>query len=339
MYSAVHYAGRHYVTRLHHERQLPAVQANTSENDLAPLVTKPFIYGDLLQNVTVYVKMLKDSPFLACMDLDIAYKKIIDPTFFWVGPDGRDLRGHSNVNLTETGKLMLKAFNISMSGSYSCNLIYKSIENDVTQEKKMNKYYEFAVLAYLEPDYMYQINARFTALPCSDLANARFALTLLSMIGEVITGLNCHLKNKYHKCHVTKAPKHSLQHELFVAFKVSPFSRGWDKECSISSYYCQKETNIRMEKAKTFIVEFFRMQSLVLKEEFVNIPEINYIEHSLDIIRVDICRPGFGKNEVTHRDCPGCCVVCDPGTYSSDSSTRCEVCKDIEITSYGATDC
>ncbi|XP_071967587.1 zona pellucida-binding protein 2 isoform X6 [Engystomops pustulosus] len=261
------------------------VQANTSENDLAPLVTKPFIYGDLLQNVTVYVKMLKDSPFLACMDLDIAYKKIIDPTFFWVGPDGRDLR------------------------------------------------------AYLEPDYMYQINARFTALPCSDLANARFALTLLSMIGEVITGLNCHLKNKYHKCHVTKAPKHSLQHELFVAFKVSPFSRGWDKECSISSYYCQKETNIRMEKAKTFIVEFFRMQSLVLKEEFVNIPEINYIEHSLDIIRVDICRPGFGKNEVTHRDCPGCCVVCDPGTYSSDSSTRCEVCKDIEITSYGATDC
>ncbi|KAG8566310.1 hypothetical protein GDO81_013181 [Engystomops pustulosus] len=222
--------------------------------------------GHRRRRLTVYVKMLKDSPFLACMDLDIAYKKIIDPTFFWVGPDGRDLRGHSNVNLTETGKLMLKAFNISMSGSYSCNLIYKSIENDVTQEKKMNKYYEFAVLAYLEPDYMYQINARFTALPCSDLANARFALTLLSMIGEVITGLNCHLKNKYHKCHVTKAPKHSLQHELFVAFKVSPFSRGWDKECSISSYYCQKETNIRMEK--WFVIQEHIAQTAALGVRF-----------------------------------------------------------------------
>ncbi|XP_044154986.1 zona pellucida-binding protein 2 isoform X2 [Bufo gargarizans] len=89
---------------------------------------------------------------------------------------------------------------------------------------------------------------------------------------------------------------------------VYPFSVGWDKDCSRNSHVCQKETSTRLEKAKTLIVEFFRMQSRVLEEEFLNIPEINYIEHSLDIIRVDSCRPGFGKNQVTHHDCPGCCV-------------------------------
>ncbi|XP_075701799.1 zona pellucida-binding protein 2 isoform X5 [Rhinoderma darwinii] len=242
------------------------VQVKSTEIHIPPLVTKHFIYGDLNHKVNVYVKMLKESPFLACMDLGIANEVTVDPFFLWVGPDGRNLKGHSNVNLTETGKLMLKAFEKSMSGSYSCTLSYKRIKNDVTQEREKYKSYEFAVF-------------------------------------------------------------------------VNPFSRVWDKECSSKAYGCQKETTIHMEKAKNLIVEFFRMQSRVLEEEFVNIPEINYIEHSLDIIRVDSCRPGFGKNEVTHSDCPGCCVVCSPGTYSTGNSIQCEICKDIKITYYGATEC
>ncbi|XP_075701796.1 zona pellucida-binding protein 2 isoform X2 [Rhinoderma darwinii] len=296
------------------------VQVKSTEIHIPPLVTKHFIYGDLNHK-------------------GIANEVTVDPFFLWVGPDGRNLKGHSNVNLTETGKLMLKAFEKSMSGSYSCTLSYKRIKNDVTQEREKYKSYEFAVFAYLHPDYMYQINVRYMAKPCSELANGRFVLTLLRIIREVISDLNCHLKNTYHKCHVIKAPKHSLQNELFIAFKVNPFSRVWDKECSSKAYGCQKETTIHMEKAKNLIVEFFRMQSRVLEEEFVNIPEINYIEHSLDIIRVDSCRPGFGKNEVTHSDCPGCCVVCSPGTYSTGNSIQCEICKDIKITYYGATEC
>ncbi|KAG9474113.1 hypothetical protein GDO78_004423, partial [Eleutherodactylus coqui] len=187
----------------------------------------------------VYVKMLTDSPFLVCMDIDMAYEETIDPKFLWIGPDGNVLEGHSNVNITETGKLMLKSFDKSMSGSYSCTLFYKRIKDDVSQEKELYKGYKFAVLG----------------------------------------------------------------------------------------------------QAKKFIVEFFRMQTRVLQEEFVNVPEINYVEHSLDIIHVDSCRPGFGKNEVTHHDCPGCCVVCDPGTYSSFNNIHCEVCKDIKITDHGATEC
>ncbi|KAM4033610.1 zona pellucida-binding protein 2 isoform 2-T2 [Anomaloglossus baeobatrachus] len=264
---------------------LLVVQVNTSENDIPPLVRKHFVYGSLNQKVNVYVKMMKDSPFLACMDLDTAEKETIDPVFLWIGPDGRNLK------------------------------------------------------TYLDPDYLYQIDLRYMSKPCNDIANNRFVLTLLKIVKEIITGLNCDLQNMFHKCHFIKSPKHSMQNELFISFKVNPFTTGWDKECSSNPNDCQQETRIRLEKARNLIVEFFKMQTRVLEEEFVNTPEIYYMEHSLDIIRVDSCRPGFGKNKVTHHDCPGCCVVCDPGLFSSDNSLQCEVCKDITITHYGATEC
>ncbi|XP_066441916.1 zona pellucida-binding protein 2 isoform X2 [Eleutherodactylus coqui] len=315
------------------------VRVKTTELYIPPLVTKHYIYGDVNHKVNVYVKMLTDSPFLVCMDIDMAYEETIDPKFLWIGPDGNVLEGHSNVNITETGKLMLKSFDKSMSGSYSCTLFYKRIKDDVSQEKELYKGYKFAVLAYLDPDYTFQINVRYMAKPCNEKANERFVVTFLKTINQVIASLNCHLEDTYHKCHVIKAPKHSMQNQLFVAFKVDPFFGRWNKECSSKPYGCQKETSTRLEMAKKFIVEFFRMQTRVLQEEFVNVPEINYVEHSLDIIHVDSCRPGFGKNEVTHHDCPGCCVVCDPGTYSSFNNIHCEVCKDIKITDHGATEC
>ncbi|XP_073428380.1 zona pellucida-binding protein 2 [Dendrobates tinctorius] len=365
----------------------------------------------------VYIKMLKDSPFLACMDLDTAEKETIDPVFIWIGPNGMILKRQSNMNLTQTGKLMLKTFTISMSGLYSCTLSYKSINSDFTQEKETFMTYEFVVLAYHEPDYVYQIDLRYMAMPCNNLINDRFVMTLLEIIKEVITGLNCDLQSMFHKCHFIKAPKHSMQNELFISFKadsvrgtykypvvkywafpslsissstqgigqrsnfdtsfnflkslqkrnnqsglvqssdfiepdiggdsrwavvfkclappwvhlapvlslnghsvltisrdmtkeecsVNPFVSGWDKECFRNPDDCQQETNIRLEKARKLIVEFFKMQTGVLKEEFVNTPEIYYMEHSLDIIRVDSCRLGFGKNKVTHHDCLGCC--------------------------------
>ncbi|XP_075071444.1 zona pellucida-binding protein 2 isoform X2 [Mixophyes fleayi] len=286
--------------------------------------------------VKVYVKVLNNSPFLVCMDVDIAQKETIDPFYLWIGPDGRNLKGHSNVNLTETGKLMLMAFDTSMSGSYSCTLSYKTIKLDVTHEKENFRSYNFEVLAYREPDYMYQVNIRYRAKPCHHSANLQFIENLLRIITEIIASLNCQMKNTFHKCHVIKAPEHSLQNELFISFKVNPFPHSWEKECIGD---CEEETNRHTLKARDVIEEFFKLQPRVLEEEFEDVPEINYIEHSLGIVRVDTCRPGFGKNEITHNDCSGCCVVCDPGTYSSDNSVRCEVCKDIQITYFGATAC
>ncbi|XP_075071445.1 zona pellucida-binding protein 2 isoform X3 [Mixophyes fleayi] len=259
-----------------------AVPVKTTENDAPHMVTKHFVYGKLDHKVKVYVKVLNNSPFLVCMDVDIAQKETIDPFYLWIGPDGRNLK------------------------------------------------------AYREPDYMYQVNIRYRAKPCHHSANLQFIENLLRIITEIIASLNCQMKNTFHKCHVIKAPEHSLQNELFISFKVNPFPHSWEKECIGD---CEEETNRHTLKARDVIEEFFKLQPRVLEEEFEDVPEINYIEHSLGIVRVDTCRPGFGKNEITHNDCSGCCVVCDPGTYSSDNSVRCEVCKDIQITYFGATAC
>ncbi|XP_077108485.1 zona pellucida-binding protein 2 isoform X3 [Ranitomeya variabilis] len=224
------------------------VQVNTSKNDILPLVRKHFVYGSLNQKVMVYVKMLKDSPFLACMDLDTAEKETIDPVFMWIGPNGMSLKRHSNMNLTQTGKLMLKTFTISMSGSYSCTLSYKSVNSDFTKEKETFMTYEFVVLAYHDPDYVYQIDLRYMAKPCNDLINDRFVVTLFEIVKEVITGLNCDLESMFHKCHSIKAPKHSMQNVLFISFKVNPFVSSWDKKCSRNPDDCQQATNIRLKK-------------------------------------------------------------------------------------------
>ncbi|KAM4033611.1 zona pellucida-binding protein 2 isoform 3-T3 [Anomaloglossus baeobatrachus] len=245
---------------------LLVVQVNTSENDIPPLVRKHFVYGSLNQKVNVYVKMMKDSPFLACMDLDTAEKETIDPVFLWIGPDGRNLKRHSNMNLTQTGKLMLKTFNIAMSGLYSCTLSYKSVNRDFTQEKETFKSYEFDVLAYLDPDYLYQIDLRYMSKPCNDIANNRFVLTLLKIVKEIITGLNCDLQNMFHKCHFIKSPKHSMQNELFISFKVNPFTTGWDKECSSNPNDCQQETRIRLEKL--FVIQDCLAQTTAFSVRF-----------------------------------------------------------------------
>ncbi|XP_075436255.1 zona pellucida-binding protein 2 isoform X2 [Ascaphus truei] len=241
------------------------------------------------------------------MDVDIALKETIDPYYIWLGPDGRNLKGHSNANITETGKLALKSFEKSMSGPYSCTLSFSSIKNNIREEKEKFKSYAFLVLAYREPDYMYQINVRFTAKPCDTAANGHFYDKLLDLVEGLVSGLTCHLTNKFYKCHVIKAPQHTLQSELFVTFRVNPFGRGWESICRGISYDCEDDSNKRVQKARDRIQEFFIEQPRVLREDFVNVPDIHYIPHSLEITRSDSCRPGFGKNEVTHHDCSGCC--------------------------------
>uniref|UniRef100_A0A8C4QE55 Tyrosine-protein kinase ephrin type A/B receptor-like domain-containing protein n=1 Tax=Eptatretus burgeri TaxID=7764 RepID=A0A8C4QE55_EPTBU len=49
-----------------------------------------------------------------------------------------------------------------------------------------------------------------------------------------------------------------------------------------------------------------------------------YVRHSLWTLRLERCRPGFGKDQ--EKICPRCCVACTPGTFSSTQSTLCQVC-------------
>lgn len=49
------------------------------------------------------------------------------------------------MNLTETGKLMVMGFRVSMSGAYLCTLSHKVIETTTQEETEMVEAYKFMV--------------------------------------------------------------------------------------------------------------------------------------------------------------------------------------------------
>ncbi|XP_031750459.1 LOW QUALITY PROTEIN: zona pellucida-binding protein 2 [Xenopus tropicalis] len=209
-------------------------QVKTTKEDTTLLGAEHIVYGRFNRKGNLYVELFKNSPFLACTDLETANEELIDPVFVWLGPNDR-LRGHISANLTETGKLMMKAFRKSMSGSHNCMVRYLSIKNGNTVKS--------------------------------------FSFT---------------------------------------------FGTG---SSSTPKIYRQ---------VRDQIVDFFLHFSQVQRKQFLG---INYVEHSLDIRRLDSCRPGFGRNQEKQNDC---CVICQPGTFSQNNRLYCEICEDIQIDNYGA---
>ncbi|XP_069490868.1 zona pellucida-binding protein 2 isoform X2 [Ambystoma mexicanum] len=221
-------------------------ESSTQKDSKSP--NRHFVYGRVDQEVKVYVKINRDSPFLVCMDEKLAHHETIDPFYLWIGPDGRNVKGHSYVNLTDTGKIALKTFAKDMSGAYMCTLSYTSFKNEVLQEKEKFRAFKFIVLAYREPDYTYQITVRYSASQCDVPANDRFFEELKTILDDLIFGLTCQLTDAYYKCHIIKAPKHGLQNEIFITFRLSPFGAGWEAVCRQLNYDCEDETNKRVMK-------------------------------------------------------------------------------------------
>ncbi|XP_006889458.1 PREDICTED: zona pellucida-binding protein 2 [Elephantulus edwardii] len=223
-----------------------------------------FIYGRQGDSVKIYVKLYHNSPILVCMDLKHAGREIIDPVFEWIGPNEKKLTGNSQINMTNTGNLEVKNFTPSSSGLYTCNLSFKSIGEEIHEEKTVTKKYEFL---------------------------------------------------------------------LFV----NPFAPGWKATCN-QSVDCEDFTNYHILQARDRIEEFFRnLGNIFHQGPNKTVPAMRFIDHSLQVGRMDSCRPGFGKNEAVHSNCATCCVVCNPGTYSPDADVTCQTCVSIHV--YGAISC
>ncbi|XP_053117349.1 zona pellucida-binding protein 1 isoform X5 [Hemicordylus capensis] len=93
----------------------------------------------------------------------------------------------------------------------------------------------------------------------------------------------------------------------------------------------------RLRKAKDLIEKFFNQQVEVLGKRTSPLPEIYYIEGTLQMVWVNRCYPGYGMNALLHPDCPNCCVVCSPGSFNPHEGVHCLQCnKSLE---YGATHC
>ncbi|XP_028610963.1 zona pellucida-binding protein 2 isoform X2 [Grammomys surdaster] len=225
---------------------------------------KGFVYGMVGHPVKIYIKLHQTSPVLICMDIDRANKETVDPTYLWIGPNGSTLAVNSQINITNTGELVLKNFMESLSGRYSCTLSYKTIKAETQEETTIKKKYDFLVF-------------------------------------------------------------------------VNPFAPGWKSMCNHSAD-CEDITNHNILKARDRLEEFFRSQADILHHH-VNrtIPAMHFIDHSFQVIRIDNCRPGFGKNEALHSNCASCCVVCSPGTFSPDVDVTCQICVSVHV--YGAKAC
>ncbi|NXN59387.1 ZPBP2 protein, partial [Rynchops niger] len=303
------------------------------------LVEKNYVYGDIKHEVSVYVKVFANSPFLVCMDLARSQEELIDPKYLWTGPDGKKLEGRRYVNITETGKLMVMGFKESMSGAYTCTLSHKIIETTTQEERETFEAYQFMVYAYREADHAYQVFVRFTTRECELAANRLFFEELKKILNIIISDLTCHITDSSCKCHSVKLPKQGLLHELFVSFQVNPFAPGWEEVCHQVPYDCEAATNMRVQEARDRIGEFFHKQTYALKRRFQTVPIIHYMDHSFSVIRIDSCRPGFGKNDITHKNCASCCVVCGPGTFSPNNEVTCQTCTRPRVKMYGARSC
>ncbi|XP_066192660.1 zona pellucida-binding protein 2 [Sylvia atricapilla] len=315
------------------------VRAELKEEQSIDLIGKNEVYGDTRHEVNVYVKVFTNSPFLVCMDLALSQERIIDPNYLWIGPDGRDLQGQGYVNLTETGKLMVMGFRVSMSGAYLCTLSHKVIETSTQEETEIVEAYKFMVYAYREADHAYQVSVRFTTTRCRLKNNGLFVEKLNKILNSTISHLTCHITDSSYKCYSIRTPKNGLQYELFVNFLVNPLGPGWEEVCHRIPYDCEDVTNRRVRQAAERIGKFFHQLRDVLKNEFHAVPTIQYVENSFSMTPIDSCRPGFGKNHHTHQNCASCCVVCGPGTYSPNNEVMCRTCPSPGARIYGAKSC
>ncbi|XP_038182702.1 zona pellucida-binding protein 2 isoform X2 [Arvicola amphibius] len=271
------------------------------------------------------------------MDINRANKEIVDPAYLWIGPNENTLQGNRQINITNTGKLVVKDFIESLSGLYTCTLSYKTIKAETQEETIIKKRYDFMIFAYREPDYSYHMAVRFTTKSCVGRYNDLLFRVLKKILDNLISDLLCHVIEPSYKCHSVKIPEGDFVYELFIAFQVNPFAPGWKSVCNNSSD-CEDATNRNILKARDRIEEFFRSQAYILHHHVnKSIPAMHFVDHSFQVVRVDNCRPGFGKNEGLHTNCASCCVVCSPGTFSPDADVTCQIC--VSVHTYGAKSC
>ncbi|XP_044802346.1 zona pellucida-binding protein 1 isoform X8 [Bubalus bubalis] len=69
------------------------------------------------------------------------------------------------------------------------------------------------------------------------------------------------------------------------------------------------ESSKRLSKAKNLIERFFNQQVEVLGRRAEPLPEIYYIEGTLQMVWINRCFPGYGMNILKHPQCPECCDI------------------------------
>ncbi|XP_010006668.1 PREDICTED: zona pellucida-binding protein 1, partial [Chaetura pelagica] len=286
------------------------------------------IEGSVVSPVKVYVRLYHDSPRILCLTNNLRNLELIDPIFQWYGPGGRLSSENSNVQISPTGTLVLRHFN--MSGVYTCSIVYKLTSMQPDRNLVMN----YSIYAYSDPEMYYEFTARYHAAPCNSSRNTCFEKKLLKKLSQLVAEFSCKVTLINSECHNLKMQRAGGQSVIFFTFSVACLSRekhnrlGQRRAC---------DTSHRLRKAKELIQIFFNKQLKFSREGSEPLSEIYYIEGTLRTVLVDRCYPGYGMNPLMHPDCPECCVACSPGSYNPSNGTHCLQCDSSLV--YGATNC
>ncbi|XP_035957702.1 zona pellucida-binding protein 1 isoform X2 [Halichoerus grypus] len=237
---------------------------------------------------------------------------------------------NSTAQVTSTGSLIFQNFEEGMSGVYTCFLEYKPTVEEIVKNLQL----KYVIYAYREPHYYYQFTARYHAAPCNSIYNISFEKKLLQILSKLVLDLSCEVSLLKSECHRVKMQRAGLQNELFFTFSVSSLdTEKGPKPCVDHS--C--ESSKRLSKAKNLIERFFNQQVEVLGRRAEPLPEIYYIEGTLQMVWINRCFPGYGMNILKHPKCPECCVVCSPGSYNPRDGNHCLQCN--SSLAFGAKAC
>ncbi|XP_011221239.3 zona pellucida-binding protein 1 isoform X2 [Ailuropoda melanoleuca] len=280
--------------------------------------------------VKVYVMLHQKSPHLLCVTPRLRNSEMIDPSFQWHGPRGKIISENNTAQVTSTGSLIFQNFEESMSGVYTCFLEYKLTVEEIVKNLQL----KYVIYAYREPHYYYQFTARYHAAPCNSIYNISFEKKLLQILSKLVLDLSCEVSLLKSECHRVKMQRAGFQNELFFTFSVSSLdTEKGPKPCA--DHNC--ESSKRLSKARNLIERFFNQQVEVLGRRAEPLPEIYYIEGTLQMVWINRCFPGYGMNTLKHPKCPECCVICSPGSYNPRDGTHCLQCN--SSLAFGAKAC
>ncbi|XP_010180944.1 PREDICTED: zona pellucida-binding protein 1, partial [Mesitornis unicolor] len=188
------------------------------------------IVGSAAFPVKVYVKLNDKSPHILCLTNHLQNLELIDPVFWWSGPGGNLSSGNSNVQISPTGTLILRHFNLS--GAYTCSIVYKLTAMQ-TDENLLIKY---LIYAYSDPKQYYEFTARYHAAPCHSTHNTYFERTLVLILNKLVAELSCVVTLIKAECHHVKMQRGGLQNEIFFTFAVSSLNReNQNRQCQQSA--------------------------------------------------------------------------------------------------------
>ncbi|XP_043546161.1 uncharacterized protein LOC122549946 isoform X2 [Chiloscyllium plagiosum] len=228
---------------------------------------------------------------------------------------------------TDNGNLLFDTIYVVDSGNYTCNLTY------TLDLKRISTLVRYTVYVYHNPKKSVRLEADFYTTKCNNNEITKFEKHLQKQLEDAVHDLQCEVHHWNSACHSIKPSKTPLSHIFNFQFIVFPFALGWADQCNDSQ--CDQQSEDRVKKAYTRIRSF--IEDYPFKGKFQN---IQYIANSLNGVKVDHCKPGFGKNIITSDKCVGCCVACPPGHFSARQDTICTPCAFGSFNKhYGKTEC